>query len=66
MVVLAVATALTVYGIETLIKPTSANAVSFLVATALTVYGIETIHVFQLKPILLKVATALTVYGIET
>ena len=62
----AVATALTVYGIET----GSSGAKSFMgpsVATALTVYGIETAKVFYedlgFKNI---VATALTVYGIET
>ena len=37
----AVATALTVYGIETLCR-VQCRMVSFIVATALTVYGIET------------------------
>ena len=61
----AVATALTVYGIETLYNSTKVLAV-FTVATALTVYGIETLMgplpQFSNHP----VATALTVYGIET
>ena len=37
-----VATVLTVYGIETVIKPIGLNTIPF-VATVLTVYGIETI-----------------------
>ena len=59
-----VATALTVYGIETLLN--YMNFLYFLtVATALTVYGIETIKLNQNKSHHI-VATALTVYGIET
>ena len=60
-----VATALTVYGIETdffmhLHKEDSP------VATALTVYGIETYNGLVLLVLQRMVATALTVYGIET
>ena len=61
---LTVATALTVYGIET--RPTSSIGSNMMVvATALTVYGIETMvgYVLTVRDI---VATALTVYGIET
>ena len=61
-----VATALTVYGIETLMGPLPQFS-NHPVATALTVYGIETA---QLQLVLINryvlVATALTVYGIET
>ena len=61
---LKVATALTVYGIETL---ASKGVVKNLeVATALTVYGIETSNAFLSSPTNVRVATALTVYGIET
>ena len=59
-----VATAPTVYGIETstdAILPEHMQSV----ATAPTVYGIETIVVYALRRIL-YVATAPTVYGIET
>ena len=41
---LAVATALTVYGIETYIRDRHQYSPRWYVATALTVYGIETIH----------------------
>ena len=61
-----VATALTVYGIET--KRSSSSCIRAIesVATALTVYGIETQTVsFDLSKDCI-VATALTVYGIET
>ena len=60
-----VATALTVYGIETT-RPMN-NSFTIFVATALTVYGIETsnsITANSNRPF--RVATALTVYGIET
>ena len=60
-----VATALTVYGIETF--NSLHNAVTAdSVATALTVYGIETTANAKHYTLLLSVATALTVYGIET
>ena len=60
-----VATALTVYGIET------DNCQLYIceqvvVATALTVYGIETVGFIIGIILRLPVATALTVYGIET
>ena len=61
----AVATVLTVYGIETLF---SCNYTATLcVATVLTVYGIET-KCFMIEYVLIAtaVATVLTVYGIET
>ena len=62
-----VATALTVYGIET----QEAFASSVItdtppVATALTVYGIETLDRSLSAFSNCFVATALTVYGIET
>ena len=62
-----VATAPTVYGIETATEYFSISY-SHLVATAPTVYGIETYNkphrkIFVVPPI---VATAPTVYGIET
>ena len=61
-----VATALTVYGIETIPSEMGADKI-VTVATALTVYGIET---HQIRCCLIlglwQVATALTVYGIET
>ena len=59
-----VATALTVYGIETN-SSFSFQFESERVATALTVYGIET-YIGQLCGFPTTVATALTVYGIET
>ena len=61
----AVATVLTVYGIET-------NHILLVtqnkyVATVLTVYGIETRKSYcKYQRNLLQVATVLTVYGIET
>ena len=60
----AVATALTVYGIETIKWPERLSIINS-VATALTVYGIETSFklIIDLSHF---VATALTVYGIET
>ena len=63
----AVATALTVYGIETLsLKPQLVDQLTG-VATALTVYGIETPeHTKAYVALAEAVATALTVYGIET
>ena len=60
----AVATVLTVYGIETLVSWKNCKILQS-VATVLTVYGIETlksIHAYCF----LRVATVLTVYGIET
>ena len=42
----AVATALTVYGIETVVSPLSRIPLTGNVATALTVYGIETLQKF--------------------
>ena len=63
----AVATALTVYGIETMVPTIKQLLKLSIVATALTVYGIETrLTVVLLFKSLKKVATALTVYGIET
>ena len=59
-----VATALTVYGIETSIN--QMNIPVICVATALTVYGIETVPALEASNPKMKVATALTVYGIET
>ena len=60
-----VATALTVYGIET--NKIILDKRIYRVATALTVYGIETLYGCPSdKPLYLQVATALTVYGIET
>ena len=61
----AVATALTVYGIETLVKYNNL-IFAVLVATALTVYGIETLNLWIYFHNQMQVATALTVYGIET
>ena len=60
-----VATVLTVYGIETVIKPIGLNTIPF-VATVLTVYGIETIRIDIILFVDIEVATVLTVYGIET
>ena len=63
----AVATVLTVYGIETGCMNHVPIATVATVATVLTVYGIET-YGFALEkaPSTLNVATVLTVYGIET
>ena len=62
-----VATALTVYGIETFFDILIVREHTSIVATALTVYGIETISLLIVSPpVLHDVATALTVYGIET
>ena len=62
-----VATALTVYGIETPSARMAASTPVPPVATALTVYGIETaIIMCMVRVQSSKVATALTVYGIET
>ena len=61
----AVATVLTVYGIETCLVPDDIMY-QFSVATVLTVYGIET-HDHCCKLFFhFEVATVLTVYGIET
>ena len=60
-----VATALTVYGIETIVFLFFFRFYN-CVATALTVYGIETDELLEVGCQLLYVATALTVYGIET
>ena len=60
-----VATALTVYGIETLSRRQQILTVR-QVATALTVYGIETFIILTIDVLRIEVATALTVYGIET
>ena len=60
-----VATVLTVYGIETLIRKLW-TSFSPAVATVLTVYGIETARAKRLNCLRSSVATVLTVYGIET
>ena len=60
-----VATALTVYGIETFAECQLIRNSDKFVATALTVYGIETEY-SRYGVSILQVATALTVYGIET
>ena len=60
----AVATVLTVYGIETSNVKELTLAVS--VATVLTVYGIETKSSYMIINYSIIVATVLTVYGIET
>ena len=60
----AVATVLTVYGIETYLMRKGALKTS-PVATVLTVYGIET-NTYKILELLIAVATVLTVYGIET
>ena len=60
-----VATALTVYGIETQNVRIAIRGCNSCVATALTVYGIET-ESFVFCDSKVLVATALTVYGIET
>ena len=63
---LVVATAPTVYGIETIHH--IMNRYLLRVATAPTVYGIETYHKFRksVADFISEVATAPTVYGIET
>ena len=61
-----VATALTVYGIETHTIAAVATVTIATVATALTVYGIETSNECFILDTFIQVATALTVYGIET
>ena len=62
----AVATVLTVYGIET-IRSCTYHIIYTYVATVLTVYGIETnMHINISTHAILAVATVLTVYGIET
>ena len=62
-----VATALTVYGIETQQEEFVAMIFCHKVATALTVYGIETGELgLETVQTYMSVATALTVYGIET
>ena len=63
---LAVATVLTVYGIETLTNRHHYHWINYQVATVLTVYGIETEIMKELAEEDAKVATVLTVYGIET
>ena len=63
----AVATVLTVYGIETVNIGIISRTNSTTVATVLTVYGIETLGLYRNSDVVLtKVATVLTVYGIET
>ena len=62
-----VATVLTVYGIETMLKIIADFADLMEVATVLTVYGIETFHNFAKQlGFFFGVATVLTIYGIET
>ena len=61
----AVATVLTVYGIETYLPSVISPYNTSLVATVLTVYGIETEDI-EASVNNLVVATVLTVYGIET
>ena len=61
----AVATVLTVYGIETTNICPGTNLYN-LVATVLTVYGIETVVESLPVEMIVLVATVLTVYGIET
>ena len=63
----AVATVLTVYGIETRTQRFQ-FVVDLSVATVLTVYGIETANSYTIFPgqKIAVVATVLTVYGIET
>ena len=61
----AVATVLTVYGIET--QVILHLLLLHKVATVLTVYGIETFREIRIFLIIVEpVATVLTVYGIET
>ena len=63
----AVATVLTVYGIETLqLTPLFHHKLLYVVATVLTVYGIETNLRDKPSSLTKWVATVLTVYGIET
>ena len=64
MIIPPVATAPTVYGIETQSSPRKKRRKS--VATAPTVYGIETNWHTRLGSNQRQVATAPTVYGIET
>ena len=61
----AVATVLTVYGIETRADNLISERIS-VVATVLTVYGIETMILMKRRLEFSGVATVLTVYGIET
>ena len=61
-----VATAPTVYGIETQTILTNGTVPFIQVATAPTVYGIETFIFNWLNFLKETVATAPTVYGIET
>ena len=61
----AVATVLTVYGIETQITLVD-HRKKLHVATVLTVYGIETLNTSSSVAASVIVATVLTVYGIET
>ena len=61
----AVATVLTVYGIET-VWVTFLLSILLIVATVLTVYGIETSLTNLAINVNKIVATVLTVYGIET
>ena len=63
---IAVATVLTVYGIETMISFLKSHLNLIEVATVLTVYGIETYVCAIFKMYFCEVATVLTVYGIET
>ena len=62
----AVATVLTVYGIETERELIKRGKPAIAVATVLTVYGIETLVKLAMLDLLSLVATVLTVYGIET
>ncbi len=62
----AVATVLTVYGIETNRKRNYSGSRNRSVATVLTVYGIETRPWIDVSDLIPTVATVLTVYGIET
>ena len=62
----AVATVLTVYGIETSLDAFKCIFIYRLVATVLTVYGIETTNLEIRLSVDTTVATVLTVYGIET
>ena len=63
----AVATVLTVYGIETLYRKRKSWWPRCWVATVLTVYGIETVNNVTICFFMIfSVATVLTVYGIET
>ena len=62
----AVATVLTVYGIETEQKKITLTILLRKVATVLTVYGIETLQSNSGLITSASVATVLTVYGIET